>query len=432
MSTLHASSRREFLKTAAAGTAAAAMTAASYARTPGANGRIRIGQIGCGNRGFGAHMAGVHKHAEQENVEIAAVCDVWTEHLKRAAAKVKEWFGRAPLATTKYEDVLAMKDLDAVMIASPDHQHCMHLEAAAQAGKDAYCEKPLAMNMEELKSACDAVKAAGIVVQIGTQSRSYPGMAGAKARYETGALGSISRIEQMRNGTRPYWYKRLTRLPITESEVDWREFLKPLPDRPFSARLFAGWYGYRDFSSGTIGGYMSHFVDLVHYVTGAKFPRSAVAQGGTFIWKDENNFTCPDHVQTTLIYPEGFMVSYVTNFGNGAGSRTAMYGTHGVLDFTNRQGPTVSGAGAIEKGSLGKGQPVLLGRGNDDKEVPVEPVERPDHFLNWLQCLRSRKSPVAPIEAGYQHAVACILSDRAWETGRRQVYDHQKREIREG
>lgn len=88
-------------------------------------------------------------------------------------------------------------------------------------------------------AACDAVKAAKIVVQIGTQSRSYPGMAGAKAIYETGVLGSISRIEQMRNGNRPYWYKRLARLPIAESELDWREFLKPGPYRPFNDLLFA-------------------------------------------------------------------------------------------------------------------------------------------------------------------------------------------------
>ncbi len=419
MATLLPSNRREFLSKAASGTAAMALTAASYARVAGANERIRLGQIGCGGRGFGAHMKSVHAHAEAQNVEFAALCDVWKKHLHRAAGQVEQWQGHKPLATTKYEEVLGRDDVDAVLIASPDHQHCLHLEAAAKAGKDAYCEKPLAMNLDELKSACDAVQAAGVVVQIGTQSRSYPGMAGAKALWETGVLGKLSRVEQSRNSTRPYWYKRLARLPVAKSEVDWVEFLRPLPERPFDDRLFAGWYGYREFSSGTIGGYMSHFIDLVHHFTGATFPTSAVAHGGTFVWKDENHFTCPDHVQTELIYPQGFMVSYVTNFGNGAGSRTAMYGTRGVLDFTNRRAPTVSGAGAIEKTSLGK-------------EAPVEPIERPDHFLDWLQCLRSRQAPVAPIEAGYQHGVACILSDLAWETGCRQTYDHTKRAIQEG
>ena len=419
MSTFPTRTRREFLKTATTGTAALAMSATSYARVVGANERIRLGQIGCGGRGFGAHMAGVNKHAKQQNVEYVAVCDVWSEYLERAAAQAQEWNGRTPHKTTKHEELLALKEVDAVLIASADHQHCLHLEATAKAGKDAYCEKPLAMNMEELRSACDAVKAANLVVQIGTQSRSYPEMAGAKALCESGVLGPISRIEQMRNGTQPYWYKRLARLPIAESDVDWRQFLKPLPYQSFNARMFAGWYGYRQFSGGPIGGFMSHFIDLVHFFTGAKFPESTVAQGGTFVWKDENHFTCPDQVQTSLIYPEGFMVSYLTNFGSAAGSRTAMYGRHGVLDFSNRKKPFVSGAGAIEKGKLGE-------------ETPVERLECPGHFLNWLQCLRDRKAPIADIDAGYQHAVACIMSDLAYETGRRHVYDCEKREIRMG
>ena len=419
MSNFPARTRREFLKEATTGTAALAMTASSYARVAGANERIGLGQIGCGGRGFGAHMKGVHEHAQQQNVEYVAVCDVWSKYLNRAAAKVQEWHGRVPYKTTRHEELLARNDVDAVLIASADHQHCLHLEAAAKAGKDAYCEKPLAMNMEELRSACDAVKTAQTVVQIGTQSRSYPAMAGTKVLCASGVLGPISRIEQMRNGRQPYWYKRLARLPIAESEVDWRQFLKPLPPRPFDARLFAGWYGYREFSGGPVGGYMSHFIDLVHYLTGAKFPQSAVAQGGTFVWRDENNFTCPDQVQTSLIYPEGFMVSYSTNFGNSAGSRTAMYGRHGVLDFSDRNKPFVSGEGAIEKGELGE-------------QTPVEPVECPDHFLNWLQCLRNRQAPIADIDAGYQHAVACIMSDLAYATGLRQAYDAGKREITKG
>ena len=413
------SSRRTFLRSAAAGTTALAMTATSYARVAGANDRIAVGQIGCGNRGFGAHMKGVHDHAEEQNVEIVAVCDVWTEHLDRAAAQVEKWHGRAPRRTSSFEEVLAMQDVDAVMIASPDHQHAMHLEAAAKAGKDAYCEKPLSIDIEELQAACDAVKQAGIVVQIGTQSRSTPGMVGCKKLFETGVLGKVSRVEQSRNGNRPNWYKRLALLPIKESEIDWREFLRPRPDRPFSDLLFAGWYGYREFCSGSIGQFMSHFIDLVHFITGAGFPTSAVAQGDTFVWKDEYEFDCRDQVQTTLVYPEGFMVSYCTNFGNGSGNRTVMYGTQGILDLGSRTKPTVSGEGAYRKGPL-------------REEKPVEPVECPDHFLDWLQCLRSRNRPVAPIEAGYQHSVACILSDRACQTGRRQVYDPKKQEIREG
>jgi predicted dehydrogenase len=295
----------------------------------------------------------------------------------------------------------------------------MHLEAAAKAKKHAYCEKPLGMDLEQLRRACDAVKAAGIVVQISTQSRSEPGVRGSKKFLESGALGKISRCEECRNGKQPNWYKRLTRLPMKESDLDWAEFLKPRPMRPFNGLLFAGWYGYREFCSGSIGQFMSHFIDMVHFITGAGFPTSAVAQGGTFLWKDEYHFDCPEQVQTALIYPEGFMVSYSTNFGNASGNRTVIYGTDGVLDLGSHARPMASGAGAIQPGRLAK-------------ETPVERIDCPDHFLNWLQCLRSGQTPIAPIDAGYQHSIACILSDRAYETGRRQVYDPQTRQVREG
>ncbi len=412
-------SRRDFLKGAAGGVAVLTTTAAGQRRALGANDRISIGVIGCGGRGFGAHMPGVHAHAETQNVEITAVCDVWSVYRERAAEKVEEWYGRTPRQFSAYRELLALDDVDVVMIASPDFQHCAQLEDTADAGKDAYCEKPLAMNMEELRSACDAVEDAGTVVQIGTQLRSMPTLAGCKAVCEAGILGTISRIEQCRNGTQPYWYSRIARLPINESEVDWDEFLLGRRRRPFDAQLFAGWYGYREFSSGPIGGFMSHFIDLIHYFTGARFPSSAVAQGGTFVWDDEYEFDCPDHVQTTLVYPEGFMVSYCTNFGNGSGNRSVVYGTKGALDFTNWSAPVVSAAGACEETTLGE-------------ETPVEPVELPDHYLDWLQCLRSREAPIASIEAGYQHAVAVILADMAYESGRRHVYDHKDREIRRG
>ncbi|MBN1909560.1 MAG: hypothetical protein JW818_07475, partial [Pirellulales bacterium] len=141
--------------------------------------------------------------------------------------------------------------------------------------------------------------------------------------------------------------------------------------------------------------------------------------GGTFTWKDEHEFTCPDQVQATWVYPEGFLVSYSTNFGSAAGNRILFSGEHGVLNLTPWDKPTVSGEGARVKGKLGE-------------EVPIVPVEGPDHFLDWLQCMRTRRTPNAPIEAGYQHSVAVIMAMQAFDTGRRQIYNTAKREIREG
>ena len=411
-------SRRRFLKSAVAGSAALAMSPRSYSRVVGANERISIGIIGCGSRGVGAHMAGVNNHAKSQNIEITAVCDPWRVRREVASAKAKEWYGRAARKFTSYRDLLALEDVDAVMIASPDHWHTTHLKAAAEAGKDIYCEKPLAKRLDRLKDACDAVKKAKAICQIGTQLRSLPSFTGCRKLYRTGILGTVGRIEQCRNGERPYWYAYVK--DVKEEDLDWKGFLGDKPMRPFDPVLYSGWYGYREFSDGPVPGLGSHFIDLVHYITGAKFPASCVCLGGTFTWKDEHKFTCPDHVQALWIYPEGFMVSYSTNFGNGSGNSFKIFGDQGVMDMVNWTEPMISAEGG------GKRMGQIRGKKR------VEDVPHPDHFLDWLQCLRNRKTPNAPIDAGYQHAVAVIMAMQSYDTGKRTLYDAEKREIREG
>ncbi len=411
------SSRRTFLKSVSAGAVATSMTAASYANILGANDRISLAIIGCGSRGFKAHMPGVYKHAKSENIEITAVCDPWSLRRDRAAEKTKEWFGRSARKYVTYRDVMAQDDIDAVMIASCDHQHTTHLSAAAKAKKDAYCEKPLARDMTSLIQCVDAVKASKIICQIGTQRRSYSGYEGCKETFKTGVLGSVSRVEQRRNGKKPYWYSRLA--PAKKSDVEWNEFLMDAPKRPFDANMFTGWFGYRDYCDGPVPQLGVHFIDLIHHITGVKFPTSAVCQGGVYTWKDDYKFDTPDHVEASWVYPEGFLMSYTTNYGNSSDNIERICGTHGVMNLKNAKAPTVSNEGSVIKGKLGK-------------ETLIKPIEIPDHFQNWLQCLRNRKQPTATIDAGYQHSIASIMSVQAMDTGRRQVYDQEQRTIKAG
>ena len=413
-----ATTRRQFLKTAAFTASALSMTASSYARVKGANERISIGVIGCGSRGIDAHMAGVNQHAKEQNIEITAVCDPWRLRREMAAAKAKEWYGREARQFVTYRDLVALDDVDAVMIASCDHLHTTHLKAVAEAKKDVYCEKPLSMDIDSLKAACDAVKENKVVCQIGTQLRSLPSMGGCRELYKTGILGKVSRIEQCRNGEQPYWYSYLK--DAKEEDVDWKEFLGDRPMRPFSATQFTGWYGFLDFSGGPVPGFGAHYIDLINYITGSQFPTNAVCLGGTYTWKDEHGFTCPDHVQALWTYPEGFMVSYTTNFGNSGSNTFRILGDQGTLDMVNWSSPVLTAEG----GSKNKG--AIRGT------KPVEDIPRPDHFLDWLQCLRSRETPNASIDAGYQHGVAILMATRAYETGHRQVYDREKRVIHEG
>jgi len=408
--------RRQFV-----GQSAAAATAMAYQRTPGANDRVRVANIGCGRRGLLKELIQLKDTA---NIEIAAVCDTWRQKREKAAADVKEFTGKEPQQVVAYADVLAQKDIDAVVIGTPDHQHCTILIDAIRAGKDVYVEKPLAMNMRELIRAYDAVKRSDRIVQIGTQMRSYPQSAGARQLVTSGGLGKVLKVEQARNGYSPYWMsyggKGFFGEKPAEADVDWKAFVMGAKPRPFSADQYMGWYGYRDFSRGPHTNLMVHFIDLVHFVTGTGAPKRVVAMGGTFRWKED--FDAPDSVEVILEYSEGFMVRYCTVFGNGANSYAKWFGTRGTLDaksLSSREHWIVSGEGSGEPDKI-----------QEKSEIPESPPVH--HMQNFLDCVRSRQQPIAPIEAGYAHSVAVIMADEAFTTGRRMVYDSAKREVHPG
>ncbi len=407
--------RRDFIKTAAIGVTAMSFTARSYARIMGANDRIRIGQIGCGDRGRNAHMAGVHKHDKAENVEYVAVSDPWRLAREQAVAKCKEWYNSDAKQFVSHRDLLECKDIDAVMIASPDHHHSTQLEAAAKAGKHTYVEKPMARNMKELLKAVDAVNEAKIVVQVGTQIRSLATSTGCHEVWKSGILGKPSRIEQCRNSERPYWYHYVK--DVKKEDVDWDEFTGNAPKREFRADRYSGWYGYLDYTDGPVTNLGVHFLDLFHYITDAQTPLSCVCNGGVFIWKDEHEFSCPDHVEALWVYPGDYMVSYSTNFGNGGGNRHRYFCDKGQLVLDNWSAPNYTAEGGPKRdGTI---------RGVND----VKAIDTPDHYLNWLQCMRTGAKTRAPIEAGYLHSVAGLMAVESYNNGCRTTFDAKKRKI---
>jgi predicted dehydrogenase len=415
--------RREFLRASAGAALGAALagyvpaSAAVQRRSVGANDRIRIGILGCGERGRNAHMEALKPHLASMNVEITALCDPWRVAREQANAKVRSWFGRDARLCRNYRELLEGNDIDAVMIASPDHHHATHLEAVARSGRHAYAEKPLGNDLAPLVRAVDAVVQSGVIVQVGTQLRSLPGIVGARDLVSRGVIGKLSRVEECRNDEKPYWYQYLGR-EVKEADVDWAEFLGDLPKRPFNAEMYAAWYGHYEFCQGPIPQWGAHFLDMAHFITGAGMPASCVCLGGIFTWKDEHQFTTPDCIQATWIYPEGFLLTSSNNFGNGFGNTRKFYGDKGVLKVDNWNAPTYSAQGGPKRDGTIRG------------EQPVPAIDRPDHFLDWLQCLRTGRKPHAPIEAGFQHAVACIMAMRSYETGRRADYDPATRSIR--
>jgi predicted dehydrogenase len=421
------STRRQFMKRglasgAAAGLASAALPARSVARAIGANERIRVGAIGLGIR---AHWCvdWIKKASATQPVEIVAGCDVWRQRRESYADRVKKAFDADVRLCENYREILDAKDVDVAHIASPDHQHCAILAEAVQAGKDAYIEKPIAMDLDELNRTYDIVKAAKAVVQHGTQGRSYPGAQPVRAFVQSGKLGKLIRVEQSRSLYLPYWnyFPR----PEKESDTNWKLFLFNRPMRPFDADQHGNWMGYRDFSLGPIGGWMSHFSDFTHYVTGCGFPVSAVCHGGIFSPTSEPKRTCPDNVTAVLEYGEGFTTSYWTHFGSGANDYMTFFGSKGTLstDYPDGQNgainPRICGAGSEHPDKI-----------KQEKPEPLENTLVEDHMVNFYRCVRERKQPHADMDAGYKHGVAVLLADRAMVEGRKMTFDPKTRQIR--
>ena len=190
------------------------------------------------------------------------------------------YYGRAPQAFQHLEELLALKDVDAVLIATPEHSHSPVLKAAAEAGKDAYCEKPMGNVLEEVKAARDAVKQRNLVVQIGTQHRSEPYQLAAREVLRSGALGDVSKYEIVWNYNGPRWRGRPEVKQIREQDTDWKKWLMTKPYRPFDPQLYFEFRLYKEFSSGIADQWMSHGIDLVHFFMNEQPPRSIMAHGG--------------------------------------------------------------------------------------------------------------------------------------------------------
>ena len=424
--------RRTFLAGAGAATFASALgrTALSYGRILGANDRISLGHIGCGRRGLGLQT--IARGLKGRNLEMTAVCDLWKVNREAAAARTESWYGRAPRSFQYMEDLLALKDVDAVLISTADFQHATHLKTVVEAGKDAYCEKPMANDLAEAKAARDAVLRSDRIVQVGTQHRSEPYQMAARELIKSGALGDVSKVEIVWNYHGPRWRGREEVTQLREEDTDWRRWLLGKPYRPFDPRMYFEFRLYKDFSSGIADQWMSHGIDLVHYFLEDEFPRSVMASGGVFAWKDgrEN----PDTFQALLEYPKGFLVSYATSFGNDADSFSRIMGKNATLVNIGGEGSPrwkwVEEKGTHESDPDVKRAEKYVTLPGDDR-IPPTSISDDDlsHMTNWIECLRSRKAPNATVRHGFAHSVACIMAARAYREGRKLYWNPRTEEI---
>lgn len=399
--------RRQFI----AGSSAVLATgmAPAVLRPQGANDRIRVGIIGCGGRGSWV-LGNLERLKESANVTVSGLCDVWRPAREKMAARVEKNFGTKPAVFARYADLLARDDVDAVAITTADFAHSPILIAAANAGKDAYCEKPMARTLEHANGALRAVRGNKRVVQIGTQRRSDGRFAAAAEFIQSGGLGKIVQINTAWHDNKPRWNRGYK--DVKREDVDWDAYLMYLPKRPFDARRYRCWHLYKDYTVGTPGLLGSHLIDAATWFVNDPYPSSAVAMGGTYLWKDREH---ADTIECVWEYPSGMLLRYSTRLGNSKRvAEVVVYGAKGTFDVASFK--------AVPDGG---------GKQRLAEPVNIEAGPSENHVGNWLDCIRSRKDPNAPIELGHAHSVATIMAYEAWISGRRQVWDAKRMEIRE-
>ncbi len=392
-------SRRMFLVAAAGGS-----LARGWQGSP--NDRIRLGQIGCGGRSRD-HLTELVRSGE--NAAIVAICDVWGVNRELKAAAVEKAFGAAPKQTSRYQDLLGMKEVDAVLIATPDMTHPRILADAVAAGKDVYVEKPFAVDFADAKTAWQAVKRTKQVVQVGTQRRSDPVILGAAKAIHDGAIGKVTRVEMAVHFQEQRWRRDYEN--VKAKDVDWESFqFGGRIKGPFNARKLREWQLFRETTNGIAGLWMCHLIDLAPWFLNDPYPKHAMAMGGVYLWKDGRETS--DVFQAMVEYDE-CLVTFSMSLTNGGGSRNLWFGTRGTLDIDNAR---ISGEGSRDPRRL-------------MAEMPIEKVLVESHMANFLRCMRTRQTPRASVDHGFQHAVAGCMAAVSLESGRRVSFDREKLEL---
>ena len=443
-------SRRDFVKTtsvAAAGLAATSMPAYSYDRIIGSNGKVRVAIVGAGDRMTQSLVPAFFSQSEELNFELVAVCDIWKHHRETNTAKIqaneKYKSKAAQIATARNTDELyAMKDIDAVMIATADFQHAYHAIEAVKAGKDVYAEKPFANSMDDANEALKVIGGSKQVFQVGTQRRSTPSYQRAKEYLDSGKFGDIVFADMTWNVNQPGRWRRPSIVPLMKQEdTDWKRFLiNRDPKLPFNPRHHLEFRLFWPFSSGIPDQWMVHQIDTVHWFTGIPHPRSVVANGGLYLWKDGR--TNWDTMTAVFDYynpktDKAFQVLYASRQTNEAGDVKEIYFSNGgTLNLdTNKVGPE-GGLKANYAKQMGMKENLLAPMTlSDEGGITTSANTGADnqtiaHMRNWMKCVRDRNQKTnADINAAYNHSVALCMTIAAIQSGKKVTFDDKARKV---
>ncbi len=444
------SSRREFIsKTskAAAGIylGTLGLSAKSYARIIGSNERVRVGVIGFSDRFRSSLLPSFLKYNQEKNFDIVAISDIWRVRKEEGSNFLKQKVGHDVQPFPNNEALYNSKSVDAVIISTADFQHALHTIEAVNAGCDAYTEKPFAETMDDNIAALKAVKNSKKIVQIGSQRRSGDNYKAAADFIQEGKFGDITMVELSWNVNQPGRWRRPSLVNnIRKEDVDWKRYLMNRPFEEWDPRKYLEYRLFWPYSSGMPGQWMSHQIDTVHWFTGLKHPRSVVANGGIYMWKDGRR----NWDTTTAVFDygpsndmsKGFQVVFTSRMHNGDERPAELYFSNGgeLNLITNK----ISPAGGLTKNHADamKMEPHLLPAMElitKQTEVVASANTGSDpltntHMLNWMECVRSRKQPNAPVEAGYSHSVATIMTNAAVRTGQKATFDEKTQQVMAG
>ena len=440
-------SRRKFIKQSSLAVAgitigAAGFSAKSYGRIIGANEKVRIGVVGFSDRFRYSHLPSFLQHYKELNFDIVAVSDLWKLRREEGVNILKEKMGHEILACRNNDELYSSKNIDGVFLSTADFQHAILASEAVKAGCDVYCEKPFAETMEDARMALKTIKASNKIVQIGSQRRSGQNYKAAENFIKSGQFGDITMVELTWNVNQPgRWRRPGLVAKCKEEDLDWKRYLLNRPYEPFNARKYLEYRLFWPYSSGLPGQWMSHQIDTVHWFSGLKHPRSVTANGGIYTWKDGR--TNWDTLTAVFDYgPEndpksGFQVTFSSRMNNGDEHPAEIYYSNGgELNLnTNKISPN---GGLTEKMAAAMGMKPNLLPIKDISET-AEKVEAgantggdpltSAHVRNWMECIRSRKQPNAPVEAGYFHSIANIMTTAAIKTGGKATFDEKTQDV---
>ncbi|MEA1996914.1 MAG: Gfo/Idh/MocA family oxidoreductase [Gemmatimonadota bacterium] len=421
--------RRQMLKSGAALAAAAVVAvnaapavAAGKKKIPGANDKLLVGVIGPGRMGRSNMMA----FASNDGVEIAALADCYGTNMNKALEVLEENEKPKPQTFKDFRRLLEMKEIDIVIVATPDHWHPLQTVMAARAGKDVYVEKPISVCVNEGRKMIEVARETGRVVGVGTQQRSGEHFQRAVEIVREGRLGRITRVCTWNYANE--YPEGIGNPPDSDppEDLDWDMWLGPAPKRPYNINRFGAavqdrWASFRwfwDYAGGWMTDWGTHLIDIVNLAMNVKGPESVSATGGKFALLD--NRTTPDTIVAAFQYP-GFVCTYESRVASRRNSSDRNYGIefHGTEAslFLDREGykllPEMIGRG---KERIARILPVTSG-GSDQHSV---------HVKAYLDCVRSRKRFISDIEDGHYASATPHLANIAFRLGRHLEWDVEK------